>query len=131
MATTKKTKKTTVPHAQAAVPATTTAPTAAVADHPAKTCTFRGIRLALPEELPGVVMWDLASMQGGDGFAVFRLLQAVVGEEQFLALRNTLAGEQDLVAALNELLPAVLEPFGVEFAADADGPAAADGGGEG
>lgn len=66
-----------------------------VADQPRqKAIELGGLRLTLPDELPEVVMFDLAIVSS-DAMASLRLLDAILGREQYLAVRDEFARDPE------------------------------------
>lgn len=73
-----------------------------------KVVRFAGVEFVLPDELPDVVLFDIAIMDS-DEMAPLRLLDAILGREQYLTIRGLFArgvGEADLEGLVGEIAAA-------------------------
>lgn len=57
---------------------------------PAKSVEFHGLTLALPDELPDTLLFDIVEIEasGTNPIPLLRFLRSLLGPEQFVALRN-------------------------------------------
>lgn len=73
-----------------------------------KVVEFHDLELTLPDELPPTVLFDLAIMQGDD-LALMRLLDTVLGRDQYLAVRAVFAHAGHALEAFAEELGGLAE----------------------
>lgn len=69
----------------------------------------------LPAEVPNEVALDVVTAQAGDQLADFRILYSILGPDQFMAVRNEVAEDQDSAETLGKLLEDILGKYGVEL----------------
>lgn len=83
---------------------------------------FRGIALTLPAQMPAVFVFDVAeaeeALRDGQGFGPLRrLMIGFIGEDQWRAVRQKIADEQqtldDLGEIVDELFASIFAPYGV------------------
>ena len=74
---------------------------------------WKGIVVTLPAELPDAVLLDLALVQGSeDASASFQMLMTMIGEPQYLQIRNMLKREEVELTDVAELIRAIFEEYG-------------------
>lgn len=84
-----------------------------------KTVDFRGLKLHLPKEPPGTLLFDIADLEGGREFqGMMELIKSLVGLGQYQAIRAKI-GEDGLSLgqteeALAELVTDVMESTGLK-----------------
>ena len=83
-----------------------------------RTVTVRGLELALPDQLPATLMFDIAEMQSNaDALTFIRTLTSFIGREQMAVVRGKVAAgevaDDELGDYLSEILFACMEPFGM------------------
>lgn len=93
---------------------------AELSDHP-RIGVFRGIALTLPPQLPATFALDMAEVQasqGGNDLApTFRLIVGILGQAQWVTVRNKIGEDgqtmDDIGDVFSEILSAITDPFGV------------------
>lgn len=91
---------------------------AEVAARPAaKQVEFRGHTFTLPDELPATLLFDITDLEvaGNDPMPVFRLLRSLLGPDQFTELRNLVAGDEQIVHTIDELIEDLFAQYGVSL----------------
>lgn len=89
----------------------------------AKVCTWRGLKLKLPDELPATVAFDLAEVQNSDEAditSLFNFLIGLIGVDGLTTVRARVAKDGDSLAhflehGFPELLNAIFAPYGTDL----------------
>lgn len=84
-----------------------------------KTAKFGELELSLPDKLPSTILFDLTTLElaGDDPMPAYRLLQSMLGMEQFIHVRNIVAQEEgeDDGSSVGELLNAIFDQYGLSL----------------
>lgn len=77
--------------------------------------TWKGLKLELPPELPDTLLFDITEMEaaGDSGLAAFRMLRSLLGQDQFLQVRNALDRKEIEPLDIADLFEAVLAKYGL------------------
>jgi hypothetical protein len=85
----------------------------------AKKVDFRGLKLHLPKEPPGTLLFDIADLEGGREFqGMMELIKSLVGLGQYQAIRAKIGDEGlslgETEDALAELVADMMESTGLK-----------------
>lgn len=83
-----------------------------------RTVEFRGEKLELPATPPDTLLFDFVEMESAEEnpLAVFRMLRSLLGQDQFLTVRNKIAaqnGDSATFEDVGQLLQDIFEQYGV------------------
>jgi hypothetical protein len=84
-----------------------------------KTVDFRGLKLHLPKEPPGTLLFDIADLEGGREFqGMMELIKSLIGEGQYEAVRSKIRADGLSISAtedaLAELVNDMMESTGLK-----------------
>lgn len=70
-----------------------------------KTVDFLGLKLDLPKEPPGTLMFDIADLEGGrEAMGIMELIKSLVGEAQYRMIRAKVREDGLTIEQTNEVL---------------------------
>jgi hypothetical protein len=89
-----------------------------------KTFEYEGLKLTLPAEFPTEVLFDMVEVESANTFVdqmivSLRILRSIVGQDQFIEIRNVLG--RDVTKTL-DLMERVLELYGLTMGESAASP---------
>jgi len=82
-----------------------------------KVIKWRDLDLAIPPEIPPVLMFDFVSMEGDDSaMSLMRMFHTLLETAQFTQVRNVIGRlkPEEQVEAITELASTVMEAYGTE-----------------
>lgn len=81
----------------------------------AKALTFKGLKFALPAELPDTFIFDVIEIEaaGESAGPIFRMLRSILGSEQFNVLRNAVENKAIAATEIDDFVSAVFEKYGL------------------